>query len=181
MDESGGPDAAWGRLRRWHERPSDDDGAALDVLSDIGVLRRRLDESELAAVRAARGRAKSWADIASRLGVSRQSAWERWRDLDDEAPRPPAGAARVDPAGVDPAGADPAGDPVSVDPVGAHPAAATRQAPTRLASTRQASTRLAPTRQGPTRLASTRWSGACGTGPTRRPAARGAASSSSPT
>jgi PASTA domain/Homeodomain-like domain len=43
----------------------------------------------LAAVRAARVHGKSWAEIATHLGVTRQSAWERWRDLDDS---PDAGA-----------------------------------------------------------------------------------------
>lgn len=78
---------AWKRLRRWHERHTADGDAALDALSDVGTLRRLLDQVELAAVRAARDRAKSWAEIATRLGVTRQSAWERWRDLDD-TPRP---------------------------------------------------------------------------------------------
>ena len=77
---------AWKRLRRWHERGTAEGDAALDALSDVGALRRLLDEAELAAVRAARGRAKSWAEIATRLGVTRQSAWERWRDLDDVRP-----------------------------------------------------------------------------------------------
>ncbi len=87
MDGMRWPDGfeAWKRLRAWHERNSDDGGAALEALSDIGVVRRLLDQAELAAVRAARGNAKSWAEIATRLGVTRQSAWERWRDLDDEA------------------------------------------------------------------------------------------------
>ena len=40
------------------------------------------------AVRTARSHGKSWAEIATRLGVTRQSAWERWRDL-DEAPSAP--------------------------------------------------------------------------------------------
>src|SRR6476660_4019884 len=74
---------AWKRLRRWHEGGTADGDAALDALSDVGALRRLLDEAELAAVRAARGRAKSWAEIATRLGVTRQSALERLRDLDD--------------------------------------------------------------------------------------------------
>ena len=30
---------------------------------------------------------KSWAEIATHLGVTRQSAWERWRDLDDSPRR----------------------------------------------------------------------------------------------
>jgi hypothetical protein len=63
---------------------------ALNALSDVGVVRRMLDQAELEAVRAARRDRKSWAEIATRLGVSRQSAWERWKDLDDEPAPPPA-------------------------------------------------------------------------------------------
>lgn len=59
--------------------------SALDGLSDIRRLRDLLDQAELAAVRAARRRGASWAEIATRLGVTRQSAWERWRDLDESA------------------------------------------------------------------------------------------------
>jgi hypothetical protein len=70
---------------------------ALGALSDIGLVRRLLDQAELEAVRAARRDRKSWAEIATRLGVSRQSAWERWRELDEE-PGPPA--AREQPAPV---------------------------------------------------------------------------------
>jgi transposase-like protein len=73
---------AWRRLAANSERPrGDDDGLA--SLSDIGVVRRMLDQAELAAVRTARRSGKSWAEIATQLGVTRQSAWERWRDLDD--------------------------------------------------------------------------------------------------
>jgi hypothetical protein len=73
---------AWRRLAARSKRASaDDDGLA--TLSDIGVVRRILDQAELAAVRTARLRGKSWAEIATHLGVTRQSAWERWRDLDD--------------------------------------------------------------------------------------------------
>jgi hypothetical protein len=52
---------AWTRLRGWHERSADDGRAALEALSDIGALRRLLDQAELAAVRTARGNAKTWA------------------------------------------------------------------------------------------------------------------------
>lgn len=73
---------AWRRLATNSGRPRDDDDG-LDALSDVGVVRRMLDQAELAAVRAARVHGKSWAEIATHLGVTRQSAWERWRDLDD--------------------------------------------------------------------------------------------------
>ncbi|MGN6608007.1 MAG: PASTA domain-containing protein [Jatrophihabitans sp.] len=72
---------AWRRLDRWF----DDDavsGEALRALTDVGRARRLLDQAELHAVRQARRDGASWAEIATRLGVSRQAAWERWRDLD---------------------------------------------------------------------------------------------------
>lgn len=75
---------AWRRLASSEGPSADDDGLA--SLSDIGVVRRMLDQAELAAVRTARLRGRSWAEIATHLGITRQSAWERWRDLDD-APR----------------------------------------------------------------------------------------------
>lgn len=73
---------AWRRLAVSSKRAGEDDDG-LAALSDIGVVRRMLDQAELAAVRTARRHGKSWAEIATHLGVTRQSAWERWRDLDD--------------------------------------------------------------------------------------------------
>jgi PASTA domain len=43
-------------------------------------------------VRTARRHGKSWAEIATKLGVTRQSAWERWRDLDDAPSLSPTGS-----------------------------------------------------------------------------------------
>jgi hypothetical protein len=84
---------AWGRLEAWgpgepvarsgHE--ADGEGA-LRALADIGLVRRLLDQAELVAVRTSRRHGKSWAEIATKLGVTRQSAWERWRDLDETGP-----------------------------------------------------------------------------------------------
>jgi hypothetical protein len=79
---------AWERLDGWHldgpGHPTDGDGA-LAALADVGFVRHLLDQAELVAVRTARRHGKSWAEIATKLGVTRQSAWERWREL-DEAP-----------------------------------------------------------------------------------------------
>lgn len=85
-----GARSAWERLNSWQAKGSkarrtDDAAAAVDALADIGVVRRLLDQAELSAVRAARRHGKSWAEIATQLGVTRQSAWERWRDLDAAA------------------------------------------------------------------------------------------------
>ena len=80
----------WDRLAGWrHGEPyggnAEPGEGALAALEDIGTLRRLLDRAELVAVRSARRHGKSWAEIATQLGVTRQSAWERWRDLDDTA------------------------------------------------------------------------------------------------
>jgi hypothetical protein len=93
---------AWERLNGWHQdNPSatpghpDDGASALDALADIGRVRHLLDQAELVAVRTARRHGKSWAEIATKLGVTRQSAWERWRDLDEDPPSPRARVAGV--------------------------------------------------------------------------------------
>jgi hypothetical protein len=79
---------AWERLAGWAGGPDSanspaDGSGALEALADIGFIRRQLDQAELGAVQTARRNRKSWAEIATRLGVTRQSAWERWRDLDE--------------------------------------------------------------------------------------------------
>jgi hypothetical protein len=77
---------AWERLLEWYRNASSlhgiDGERALAALADTGLVRRLLDQVEFEAVRTARGQGKSWAEIAVRLGVTRQSAWERWRDVD---------------------------------------------------------------------------------------------------
>ena len=88
---------AWERLNGWHQDKAaadpghpDDGDRALDALADVGLVRRLLDQAELVAVRTARRHGKSWAEIATRLGVTRQSAWERWRELDERTTPEPA-------------------------------------------------------------------------------------------
>jgi transcriptional regulator with XRE-family HTH domain len=88
---------AWRRLARWHQPNTTpagaEDEAALQALADIGLVRRQLEQTELDAVRAARRLGRSWAEIAVKLGVTRQSAWERWREIDEV--RPPAPTSRT--------------------------------------------------------------------------------------
>jgi hypothetical protein len=79
--------SAWRRLAAWIRRATPDGDRALAALSDSGQLRRLLDHAEFEAVRFARRQNRSWSEIAIRLGTTRQSAWERWRDVDD-APDP---------------------------------------------------------------------------------------------
>lgn len=80
------PRKAWARLSEWDEASgAGREGDPLEALCDIGMLRRLLDEAELSAVRVARRQKRSWAEIATMLGVTRQSAWERWRELDETA------------------------------------------------------------------------------------------------
>jgi hypothetical protein len=79
---------AWVRLNGWHQDPEgvpghpDDGDAALKALSDVHLVRGLLDRAELVAVTTARRHGKSWTEIATMLDMTRQSAWERWRDVD---------------------------------------------------------------------------------------------------
>src|SRR6185437_11543309 len=92
---------AWERLNGWHQEgpaarpghPDDGDGA-LAALADVCRVRHLLDQAELVAVKTARRHGKSWAEIATKLGVTRQSAWERWRELDAPPEPDPAGGGR---------------------------------------------------------------------------------------
>ncbi|HEV2342874.1 MAG TPA: PASTA domain-containing protein [Actinocrinis sp.] len=104
MDRDRGPwqheRQAWFRLEGWYrytpppepEELSDGD-RALQALEDSGLVRRMLDQVEFEAVRTARREGRSWAEIAVRLGVTRQSAWERWRDIDESASTQPGAEA----------------------------------------------------------------------------------------
>jgi hypothetical protein len=97
---------AWERLNGWHQdgptarpgHPDDGDGA-LTALADVCRVRHLLDQAELVAVKTARRHGKSWAEIATKLGVTRQSAWERWRDLDEVAHLEPAADPSAERAG----------------------------------------------------------------------------------
>jgi PASTA domain-containing protein len=100
MNEPRGPwnegQQVWSRLENWYQDalmplPDEPESGlrALRALEDSGLVRRLLDQVEFEAVRAARRSGKSWAEIAVKLGVTRQSAWERWRDVDEPASERP--------------------------------------------------------------------------------------------
>jgi hypothetical protein len=86
---------AWKRLVGWFDDDADDSGNSLRALADIGRVRHLLDQAELRAVKRARRERASWAEIAVRLGVTRQAAWEKWRDLDDDAGSPAEESERI--------------------------------------------------------------------------------------
>jgi hypothetical protein len=81
---------AWERLNGWHQAAHASPGhgttreAADKALQDVRLIRGLLDQAELNAVRTARKGGASWAEVGTMLGTSRQSAWERWRDLDGD-------------------------------------------------------------------------------------------------
>lgn len=54
------------------------------TLQSIQAIRTKCDMTELATVRQAREAGLSWTEIATSLGVTRQSAWEHWHELDGE-------------------------------------------------------------------------------------------------
>ena len=54
----------------------------LYTLSCIRDVRAKIDTNELQTVRQAREAGITWTEIATALGVSRQAAWERLREMD---------------------------------------------------------------------------------------------------
>ncbi len=61
-----------------HVRPVEGTAEVNELVNEYAAVGRKLD----AAVRAARSRGASWAAIGEAAGITRQSAWERWRHLD---------------------------------------------------------------------------------------------------
>jgi hypothetical protein len=55
-------------------------GGDVDGLADLLSLASELDRAIDAAVRGLRAAGYSWGEVASRLGVSRQAAQQRWGD-----------------------------------------------------------------------------------------------------
>jgi hypothetical protein len=53
------------------------------TLRAIQEVRQQCDHTELSSVLEARKLGLSWTEIAGALGVTRQSAWERWHELDE--------------------------------------------------------------------------------------------------
>lgn len=72
----------WDRLASWLTASERDGEGALTALGDVARLRRVLEHAELVAVRSARRDNKSWTEIATMLGMTRQSAWERFSGED---------------------------------------------------------------------------------------------------
>jgi hypothetical protein len=57
------------------------------TLSCVKQIREMCDHTELRTVREARKSGLSWTEIAGALGVTRQSAWERFHELDETLDR----------------------------------------------------------------------------------------------
>ncbi len=55
----------------------------LDVLRVVGTYRRYLDAIEEQGVLAARRMGATWEDIGAALGVTRQAAWQRLRQVEE--------------------------------------------------------------------------------------------------
>ena len=55
----------------------------LVTLTCIQEIRQKCDRTEITTVKQARAAGLSWTEVATALGVTRQSAWERWHELDE--------------------------------------------------------------------------------------------------
>ena len=56
----------------------------MKALEDVPFVRALLDTAELNAVHTARAAGCSWAQIAVALHLSKQSAWEKWHELETD-------------------------------------------------------------------------------------------------
>jgi ATP-dependent protease Clp ATPase subunit len=63
-------------LASWQERASDED--LLATLPKVAMASAQIDKQLTIAVRTARARGITWTRIGSALGMTRQSAWERF-------------------------------------------------------------------------------------------------------
>jgi hypothetical protein len=63
-------------LPSWEERLSDDD--LLDMLPKVAAISQQVEHQLAHAVAHARGRGITWTRIGAALGMTRQSAWERF-------------------------------------------------------------------------------------------------------
>jgi hypothetical protein len=59
----------------------------LDVIRGVTATLPRVDQLLRESVAKARAQGRSWQEIAEALGVSRQSAWERFKQVDEERER----------------------------------------------------------------------------------------------
>ena len=55
----------------------------VSTLRSVREIRQKCDATELRTVQHARRAGMSWTEIATALGVTRQSAWERWHELEE--------------------------------------------------------------------------------------------------
>jgi hypothetical protein len=62
-------------IRAWGRRVAAGD---IDAISDMAAAARELDDAMRRAVAGLRAKEYSWAEIAARLGVTRQAAQQRW-------------------------------------------------------------------------------------------------------
>ena len=72
-----------GEPRRAMDRVMFRAGDPLKALGDIRTVRAYLDEREVEFIKWARRKSVSWTEIAVAVGITRQGAWDRWHELDD--------------------------------------------------------------------------------------------------
>ena len=65
--------------KKWRTLTRSDSPDPLEVARVAAIFERYFDAVKTEAVKAARASGHSWGDVATTLGTSRQSAWERYR------------------------------------------------------------------------------------------------------
>src|SRR5437899_13003470 len=73
-----------GHWERWERIVKDKNADPLEVLTVSTMYQRYFDAVQREAVRVARAAGRSWAEIADAVGIAKQSAWEKWKDVSVE-------------------------------------------------------------------------------------------------
>lgn len=68
-----------GNWAAWEEITSKDDIEPLEVLKVAAMYERYVQKVQAEAVKAARSAGSSWQEVADTVGITKQTAWQKWR------------------------------------------------------------------------------------------------------
>ncbi len=66
------------RWDAWQRAIQDDDVDAMEVLRMAAMYERYFKEVQSQAVKVLRGQGRTWQEIADSVGLSKQTAWQKW-------------------------------------------------------------------------------------------------------
>jgi hypothetical protein len=89
-------------LSPWEELLGREDLEPMEVLKVASMYERYFQEVQRHAVGVARAEGRSWQDIGDEVGLSKQTAWAKWRDSDERGRKRRERSARFEDVPVQP-------------------------------------------------------------------------------